>query len=280
MAVAQPPASVRIHISSQALRFTFHASRFTFYIALSAFVVACNFPRLPPAPGDMVRVPAGPFRMGADRVPPDSLRPEADEGPQHTVRLDAYWIDRYEVTNAQFRDCARADACAEPDDLRYYADATYADHPVVFVTWYDARDYCGWAGKRLPSEAEWEKAARGTDGRIYPWGTGLALERLNADYRVGTTTAVGSYPGGASPYGAYDMAGNVWEWTSDWYAPYPGSSVHSDLFGEKYKVLRGGSWNHPPEDARVDHRDVAHPERAIQVVGFRCALDDDVQGIQ
>lgn len=213
----------------------------------------------------MVPIPAGLFTMGADRSPLD------DEVPRHSVHLDTYWIDRYEVTNAQYQNCVAAGACAEPDDLRYYADAAYAAHPVVFVTWYDAGDYCAWVGKRLPKEAEWEKAARGTDGRIYPWGAGVAADRLNAAYRVGATTAVGSYLAGASPYGAYDMAGNVWEWTADWYTPYPGASMQSDLFGAKYKVLRGGSWNHPDVDARVYHRDIAHPGRAIQVVGFRCA---------
>lgn len=213
----------------------------------------------------MVFVPAGTFPMGVSKPQPD------DEGPQHDVYLEAFWIDRYEVTNAQYRRCVVADACPEPKDLRYYQDPAYADHPVVYVTWYDARDYCHWAGKRLPTEAEWEKAARGSDGRLYPWGDKLRRDWLNADNRVGETSPVGSYPAGASPYGAYDMAGNVWEWVSDWYGPYPGSTVQSDLFGEKYKVVRGGSWNHPAQDARVDHRDITHPKRAVAVVGIRCA---------
>ena len=213
----------------------------------------------------MVFVPAGSFVMGVSRARPD------DEGPRHKVRLEAYWIDRYEVTNAQYHSCVRVGACSEPQDLRYYADPSFADHPAVYVTWYDARDYCQWLGGRLPTEAEWEKAARGGAGLLYPWGNELLRDRLNADGRVGGTSRVGCYPAGASPYGALDMAGNVWEWVADWYGPYPGSTFHSDLFGHKYKVVRGGSWNHPAEDARTDHRDIAHPSRALRVVGFRCA---------
>ena len=216
-------------------------------------------------PADMVFVPAGVFKMGAN------LERPGDEGPQHSVDLPAFWIDRYEVTNAEYWKCVEADFCSEPDDLRYYQDPEFEDHPVVFVSWYDAKAYCEWRHKRLPTEAEWEKAARGVDGRLYPWGNQLSGGRLNAGNRVGASMPVGSYPSGASPYGALDMAGNVWEWVSDWYAAYPGSRYQSDLFGEKYKVVRGGSWNHPDEDARSYHRDIAYPERALGVVGFRCA---------
>jgi len=215
--------------------------------------------------GETVLIPAGTFLMGILRPYPN------DEGPQHDVYLQAYRIDRCEVTNAEYRQCVVAGACSEPADLRPYADPGFADHPVVFVTWYNARDYCRWRGKRLPTEAEWEKAARGDDGRSFPWGNVLLRDRLNADNRFGGTTRVGSFPSGASPYGALDMAGNVWEWVDDWFEPYPGSTFRSDLFGQKYKVVRGGSWNHPAEDARTFHRDVAHPARAIRVVGFRCA---------
>ncbi len=216
------------------------------------------------ASGEMVLIPAGAFLMGISRDHPD------DEGPQQEVYLGAYWIDRYEVTNAGYRQCVATGACSEPADLRYYDDPRYATHPVVFVTWYNARDYCRWSGQRLPTEAAWEKAARGGDGRSYPWGNERIGDRLNADNRLGGTTPVGNYPSGASPYGVLDMAGNVWEWVDDWYGAYPGSTFRSDLFGQKYKVVRGGSWNHPTEDARTFHRDIAHPARAIGVVGFRC----------
>ena len=214
----------------------------------------------------MVFVPAGTFRMGTDLSESD-----ADATPQHSVMLEAFWIGRDEVTNADYRVCVQADACPEPQDLRFYDDPAYADHPVVYVTWYAAQDYCGWAGKRLPAEAEWEKAARGAEDFSFPWGNEFDPERLNAGRQLEGTTEVGSYPQGASPYGALDMAGNVWEWVADWYAAYPGSSYLSDFYGEKYKVVRGGSWNHPVEDAHTYHRDIAHPGRALAVVGFRCA---------
>jgi formylglycine-generating enzyme required for sulfatase activity len=215
----------------------------------------------------MVTVPAGTFNMGADLVP------AGDESPAHAVTLAAYRISRNEVSNANYRACVDAGACDEPQDLRFYDDPTAADQPVVFVTWFQAGAYCTWRHQRLPSEAEWEKAARGIRALIYPWGNTLEPADLNAGTQHDGPLAVGSFPGGASPYGALDMAGNVWEWTADWYLPYAGSASRSDLYGEKYKVVRGGSWNHPIQDARTFHRDIAHPKRALAVVGFRCAVD-------
>lgn len=215
---------------------------------------------------DMINVPAGPFTMGTDLVASD-----ADATPEHTVRLEAFWIDRYEVTNDDFRACVQDGACPEPQDLRFFNDPAYANHPVVFITWNAAQDYCTWAGKRLPTEAEWEKAARGEQGFNFPWGDDFYPERLNAGRQFESTTVVGSYPQGASPYGVLDMAGNVWEWVAGWYAAYPGSNFQSDFYGQKYKVVRGGSWNHPVVDAHSYHRDIAHPSRALAVVGFRCA---------
>lgn len=214
----------------------------------------------------MVFVPAGAFKMGTNLYQSD-----ADATPQHIVQLAAFWIDRNEVTNADYRNCVQADACPEPHDLRFYNDPAYANHPAVFVTWYAAQDYCAWAGKRLPTEPEWEKAARGEDAFSFPWGNEFDPKRLNGGNQFDGTTPVGSYPQGASPYGALDMAGNVWDWVADWYAAYPGSSFQSDFYGEKYKIVRGGSWNHPVEDAHSYHRDIASPGRALPVVGFRCA---------
>ena len=239
------------------------------YISFSIFllfsIVACQpVGSTRQALDEMVPVPAGRFPMGANLPQP------GDESPQHLVTLPAFWIDRYEVSNAHYRKCVEAGACNEPQDLRFYQDVRYANHPVAFVTWYQADTYCRWLDERLPAESEWEKAARGTQGWDYPWGNGLLPEKLNAGLRFTGMLPVGSFPEGASPYGALDMAGNVWEWTADWYMPYPGSHYRSDLFGEKYKVVRGGSWNHPIDDARSYHRDIASPTRALAVVGFRC----------
>jgi formylglycine-generating enzyme required for sulfatase activity len=230
----------------------------------------------------MVPVPAGTFTMG-------SLNGYPDERPVHRVHLEGFYIDKFEVTNEEYVQFIRtADSgCAGHVCVDTQADNShshivfregrlgvepgYEQHPVTNVSWYGAQAYCRYEGKRLPSEAEWEKAARGADCRAYPWGNSVDRTNLNADYRAGGASPVGSYPGGTSPYGLYDVAGNVWEWTSDWYQAYPGSSHRSSSFGEKYKVVRGGSWNHPDRDARTTHRDFAHPDRRIHVVGFRCA---------
>jgi len=213
----------------------------------------------------MVKIPEGTFIMGINQMKSE------DNKPEHEIWLASFWIDIYEVTNIQYRGCVAAGVCNEPEDLRFFDDERFADHPVVYLSWYDASDYCQWQKKRLPTEAEWEKAARGDEGNLYPWGDSLYLDKLNANNQNMGTTPVGNYPAGASPYGVFDMAGNVWEWVEDWYEAYPGSDFQSDLFGHKYKVVRGGSWNHPAEDARSTQRDMAHPERAIRVVGFRCA---------
>ncbi len=236
------------------------------------------------APRDMVYVPAGPFLMGsADGRP--------DEFPPHVVTLPAFYIDRYEVTVAEFAaflnargslwcdvaPCADVWAENPQSHLRsvgngYRPAPGFERYPITWVSWYAARAYCRWRGKRLPTEAEWEKAARGPDGRRYPWGNTYEAGRANVGHAYSGPLPVGRFPTGASPYGALDMAGNVWEWVADWYAPYPGSSATSPFFG-KYKVVRGGSWNHPPVDARTTARDIAHPARRLGVVGFRCARD-------
>lgn len=238
--------------------------------------------RLPP-PG-MVWVPPGPFVMGSDAG-------AADERPAHEVYLPGFYIDRYEVTveayarflNARGSLSCDGYPCADtwPDNPqsplmveggRFQPRPGTAMLPMTWVSWYGAAAYCRFYGKRLPTEAEWEKAARGVDGRLYPWGDRYLPGRANAGGAYGGVLPVGSFPEGASPYAALDMAGNVWEWVADWYAAYPGSPVRSPFFG-LYKVVRGGSWNHPPEDARTTARDIAHPARRLGVVGFRCALD-------
>ncbi len=149
---------------------------------------------------------------------------DEDEQPVHEVTLDAFWIDRTEVTNAQFAGCVADGACQPPSETSsstrdpYYGNDEFADYPVIYVSWNDASEFCEWAGGRLPTEAEWEYAARGPESFTYPWGNnGPSTSLLNFDTNVGDTSEVGSYPDGASWVGALDMAGNVWEWVNDWY---------------------------------------------------------------
>jgi formylglycine-generating enzyme required for sulfatase activity len=236
-----------------------------------------TFTPLPPtdtpiafAPPGMVYVLAGEFIMGSDEG-------DSDERPVHTVYLDAFYIDKTEVTNAQYWACVEAGACDAPS-VTYY-DANYAQHPVVFVSWNAADAYCRWAGKRLPTEAEWEKAARGTDGRTYPWGEGIDCDHAQYNECTGRTVLVGSKPKGASPYGALDMAGNVWEWVanpydSGYYSQSPARNPPGPDSGE-YRVLRGGSWNFNLWDARCASRRWYTPRLRGNYVGFRCARSSE-----
>ncbi len=217
---------------------------------------------------EIVYVPAGEFIMGSDEG-------DSDEQPVHTVYLDAFWIDKYEVTNSQYRKCMEAGACDVPSDTTYYDNADYAEHPVVYVSWNDALAYCQWAGKRLPTEAEWEKAARGTDGRTYPWGEGIDCDHAQYDECGGQTVPVGSRSKGASPYGALDMAGNVWEWVADWYdsgyySQSPGRNPPGPDSSE-FRVLRGGSWDDVAHFGRGAYRAGSDPRLRGNFVGFRCA---------
>jgi formylglycine-generating enzyme required for sulfatase activity len=239
----------------------------------------------------LLYVPAGNFTMGdsADHAESECIRvsdsnqciPDidisfTDEAPAHTVYLDAFWIDQTEVTNAMFFRCVQAGKCASNG-------AGNDNYPVVNVSWSDASAYCVWAERRLPTEAEWEKAARGTDGRTFPWGNdapscSLANFAFSSTKKcAGGVATVGSFPAGASPYGALDMAGNVWEWVADWFAPgYPSADPVSNPTGPATgtkKVVRGGSnWN-PAGFMTTTGRGGVDPNSPNSVRGFRCAAN-------
>jgi formylglycine-generating enzyme required for sulfatase activity len=225
----------------------------------------------PPPPqveGAMIAIPAGEFTMGSE---------VEDERPPHVVFVEAFEIDKLEVTSQEFERFVYetgyvTDAEKAGDtSWRFYAQGK-PNHPVVKVSWNDAKAYCEWLGKRLPSEAEWEKAARGTDRRAYPWGNQWDAARANTkEAKLRGTTAVGSFPGGASPYGVMDMAGNVAEWTTDWFKAYPGGDFASPYFGEKYRVIRGGGWFSDKQLVRTTERSCSGVELANDDVGFRCA---------
>ena len=234
--------------------------------------------RIGKKPNPMVLVSAGTFTMGSNTRMPD-------EGPQHTVKLKAFRIDKYEVTNLQYQQFIEATGRHSPQHFqnRKFPKGKI-DHPVTYVSWHDANAYCEWAGKRLPSDAEWEKAARGTDGRTFPWGDEFEMNNANTPVRwqslnqEGDTTPVGDFPGGVSPYGLYDMSGNVWEWTGSWYRQYPGNKHPSENYGELYKTLKGGSWwdcsfYQCGISAPVFNRSFFDPQTKNSNFGFRCAKD-------
>ncbi len=223
----------------------------------------------------MVYVPEGEFTMG-------STGREPDEAPPHTVYLDNYWIDQTEVTNALYSRCVSAGGCNPPYDFSsysrssYYENSSYRDFPVIWVSWNDATAYCEWADARLPSEAEWEKAARGIDSSLYPWGNAPADCNLSnfggPTGCIGDTSEVGSFPAGASVYGALDLAGNVWEWVTDWYDAYPGGDRgESEDYGTTVRVMRGGSWAADAEHARSAFRNWGDPALSSRALGFRCS---------
>jgi len=228
----------------------------------------------------MVNVPAGKFLMGSTNADSDA---GDNEAPQHTVTLDAFWIDWTEVTNDQYRQCVEAGVCEIPTTCSWgvstYNDSSKKDHPVVCVQWHDAQAYCEWAGARLPTEAEWEKAARGVGGHRYPWGN-IDPSCSMAQFSTcgGQTVSVSSKPAGASPFDAQGMAGNVWEWVADRYdADYYDRSPANNPLGPEIgsrRVLRGGSWGSGEQDIRAANRHSYSLSFSSGVVGFRCALSD------
>jgi formylglycine-generating enzyme required for sulfatase activity/tRNA A-37 threonylcarbamoyl transferase component Bud32 len=218
-------------------------------------------------------VPEGEFIMGSDT--------NEEAIPIHRVQMDAFWIDQTEVTNAMYEKCVDAGVCEHPRNTHsslhpvYYGNSEFDDYPVIRVDWHTANAYCAWVGRQLPTEAQWEKAARGTVARIYPWGNDLPTgSLLNYNNDVGDTTKVGSYPDGASVYGVLDMAGNVWEWTGTLYKPYPyeADDGREDLRSPEARVLRGGAWNSNGNFIRSAARIRSNPTNSTDYYGFRCAL--------
>jgi formylglycine-generating enzyme required for sulfatase activity len=259
--------------------------------------VATDVPTETPPPGigttmigadgmTLLYVPAGEFTMGSDQG-------DQDEKPVHKVTVDAFWIDQTEVTNKMYSLCVAADVCKQPAHAssathsRYYGNSEFDNYPVIHVDWSMAKAYCEWAGRDLPTEAQWEKAARGPDGNMYPWGntfngkfvnfcdTNCSYDWANKTYNddYAEVSPVGSYPSGQSVYGALDMAGNVWEWVDDWYDVYPNGTTTSSKFGQKYHVLRGGSWFVSMHDVRSSERYFVDLTDSFNYFsGFRCAL--------
>jgi formylglycine-generating enzyme required for sulfatase activity len=222
----------------------------------------------------LLYVPAGEFMMGNGET-------KYYDAPIYTVYLDAFWIDQTEVTNKMYTKCVSAGACKEPTNPSsntrsiYYGDSQFDNYPVIFVDWNRAKNYCEWAGRDLPTEAQWEKSARGTDGRKYPWGSDSPIFILlnYSGSGIADATEVISYKKAKSPYGAYNIAGNVWEWVSSLYRPYPYNATDGRESPDSLenRVLRGGGWNSftPWVDSAV--RVATNPSVSNRYTGFRCA---------
>jgi formylglycine-generating enzyme required for sulfatase activity len=297
---------------------------------------------LPAISADMVLVPEGEYVRGSDKVDSKNLATEygnlkpfySDEHPLYKQPVDAFYIDKYEISNGKYREFIKATGHAPagnwmrtgylfslsmeklekaPDEIirklavgvikldmdtrkmdktqlleaikEHYAE--FSKLPVTFVSWNDAKDYCEWEGKRLPSETEWEKASRGTNGNEYAWGNDWVYDGANtseADWVYGAAP-VGSYPKDKSPYGVYDTVGNVSEWVDSWYDAYPNSDFDSKLFGKTYKVAKGGGWSTSGHYAlqlysRAAHRMNLKPDANYDDVGFRCAKNALPRGLK
>jgi eukaryotic-like serine/threonine-protein kinase len=260
-------------------------------------VLPANFRINPKDGSEFVYVEAGEFTMGSDpNTDPDFW---GAEGPVHQVYLDGYWIQRTEVTNALYQRCVSEKSCPLPASIssyttpNYYGNPDFDGFPVVNVSWSGAQSYCRWIGGRLPTEAEWEKAARGTDGRRYPWGEDSPSGELvnycdrrctrsdsdpQQDDGYSELAPVGSFPLGASPYGVLDMAGNVWEWTADWfretyYRISPDKNPLGPASGSR-RVVRGGAWLNPDHGLRTTARASFRSTETMVSVGFRCVVDE------
>ncbi len=223
---------------------------------------------------EMILIKAGEFTMGSNDWWPKSQ-------PEHKRDLKAFYIDKFEVTNRRYMEFVKATGYPHPKHWRGgVIPPDRLEHPVTYVNWFDADNFCRWEGKRLPTEPEWEKAARGTDKRTFPWGDKFDKEKGNTpQYGHGDTLPVGSFTSGVSPYGAHDMAGNVFEWLSDWFQPYPGNNHPDENYGELYKIVRGGSWYDCTYykcgiSAPTYNRIFFNPYTKNNNFGFRCVKDD------
>jgi len=280
-------------VNTSGMKHTLFVVAIPFVLGLAAIVLPGIGPSVTGAPADtavqdpdtipevarMVYIPPGEFIMGSSLEDLDDLA-EQDEYPRRVVWLDGYYIDVHEVTNSQYKVFVDSMEIAPP---HLWKDGNYPvgqdGYPVVDVSWEDARMYAEFVGKRLPTEEEWEKAARGTDGRHYPWGNEFSTHLVNRE----TLQPVMSNPGNRSPYGLFDMAGNAAEWVDAWYAPYPvpegeklpKSFAHrrQGFREETHRVYRGGSWNTLGKYLRCANREREKPERKWRYIGFRCVMD-------
>lgn len=271
-----------------------HIKIYALLLLVLAGCYSCEKKDAPEIEG-MAYIPPGKFYMGSrgdiDKHGVDEgdgrvgLDVGVDEIPRHTVRLKGFYMDKYEVTNARYKEFVDATGHRTPDnpthpyDFYIWEGGIYPegmeDYPAVLVSYEDALAYCKWMGKRLPTEEEWEKACRDEDGRKWPWGDGFEPTWTNTrDLELKRTSPAGAFPKDLSPYGVYDMGGNVREWTDSWYKPYPGSTLKRRAFGETARVLKGGSMLHTSiPDGRCPSRGMTSPEKVHRSLGFRCAKD-------
>jgi len=238
---------------------------------------------------DMIYIPEGEFIFGSDDVDASGKSEEfgfnepwyLNEHPKRKISLNAFFIDRYEVTNGNYKIFLESSGQYSKDQITEILkkfNLTKTNEPLRNVSWYDASSFCRVIGKRLPTEAEWEKAARGPDGLNFPWGNEWNADYLNAGGEDVDVMPVGSYEKGKSPYGAYDMAGNIMEWVEDWYEAYPGAEYKSPRYGKQRKVVRGGGWGGIghyviPHFFRAAYRYNYPADKAFNDIGFRCAKD-------
>lgn len=265
----------------------FSVALISFLFIVGAIFLGCNKKKILEIEG-MVFIPPGEFMIGSSEKDIDSLSVEfgprekffENEWPTRKIFQKGFYIDKYEVTNKDYKLFISKTNYIVPAK---WNGGVYGEgrglHPVSNVSWFDANSYCKWVGKRLPTEEEWEKAIRGPNGNIFPWGSEFSFSKANLN--KGDTVPVGSIPEDRSFYGVHDMAGNLKEWTSSWYKPYPGSTLKSEYFGEKFKVIRGaagniiGHYNLPKIFSRSSYRAFFFLNGKVNDIGFRCAKSNE-----